>query len=200
MPENRILRRKYDRLRKAHDEGDTALAVLRARDFLTDYPDYGPAWIILGMALVSLARYQEAEAALNRAMELAPSDKQRLPLYQLGHLDRERGVFDRAADWYRRSIEAAPDDASGYIYLGGALAKQGRIREAEAAHWKGIRCPDGCVDEAYLNLGLVLRAQERFEEAAECFRKAIDLDPDYKEAKRALRDAERCIIWVEGVK
>ena len=44
-----------------------------------------------------------------------------------------------------------------------------------------------------MNLGLVLLAQERFEEAAECFREAIHLDPGYRAAKKALRDVEQCL-------
>jgi hypothetical protein len=44
-----------------------------------------------------------------------------------------------------------------------------------------------------LNLGFVLRAQERFEEAADCFREVIRRDPGYRAAKKALRDVERCL-------
>jgi tetratricopeptide (TPR) repeat protein len=56
-----------------------------------------------------------------------------------------------------------------------------------------IACPEGCIDEAYFNLGLVLRSRERFEDAAECFREAIRLDPEYRAARRALFDVEHCI-------
>ena len=50
---------------------------------------------------------------------------------------------------------------------------------------------EGCLDEAYLNLGLILLTQERFEEAAECLREAIQRDPGYRVARKALRDVER---------
>jgi tetratricopeptide (TPR) repeat protein len=46
------------------------------------------------------------------------------------------------------------------------------------------------IDEAYHNLGLVLRGQDRLVEAAECFRKAIELCADYPEAIEALQDVE----------
>ena len=70
------------------------------------------------------------------------------------------------------------------------LALKGRLREAERAHRAATRCPEGCIDEAYLNLGLVLRAQERFEEASRCLREAIRLDPKYRVAREELRDVE----------
>ena len=49
------------------------------------------------------------------------------------------------------------------------------------------------IDEAFFLLGDVFRAQERFEEAAEWFREAIKIDPEYRSAREALRDAERCL-------
>ena len=78
------------------------------------------------------------------------------------------------------------------------LAKQGRLHDAEDTHRKAVACTRGCIDEAYLNLGLILRARERFAEAAECFREALRRDPDYRAARRALRDVELCIKLEAG--
>jgi len=111
----------------------------------------------------------------------------------MGHLFQEAGDYDQAARWYQKAIIADPTDAKYYIYLGGVRAKQGRFYDAEEAHRAAIACTEGCIDEAYLNLGFVLRALERFEEAADCFREAIRLDPEYRLARRALRDVERCL-------
>jgi tetratricopeptide (TPR) repeat protein len=111
----------------------------------------------------------------------------------MGHLFRAAGNYELAATWYRKAIDADPIDATYRIYLGAVLAKQGRLHEAEEAHRAGVGCAEGCIDEAYLNLGFVLRAQERFREAAHCFREAIRLDPAYRQAQRALRDVERCM-------
>ena len=90
-----------------------------------------------------------------------------------------------------------PEDATYRIFLGGVLATQGRLHDAEEVHRLAIASVEGCIDEAYLNLGLVLRAQERFPEAADCFREAIRLDPEYRAARRALRDVERGIKWAD---
>jgi tetratricopeptide (TPR) repeat protein len=103
------------------------------------------------------------------------------------------GDFEQAAAWYRKTIETFPHDATGYVYLGCLLARQGRLLEAEEVHRAGTQCIEGCLDEAFLNLGFVLRAREQFEEAAECFREAIRQDPAYKAAKEALRDVVACI-------
>ena len=65
-----------------------------------------------------------------------------------------------------------------------------------AAHRNATRCTKGAVDEAYFNLGLVLRAQERYQEALACFEKAIELTPDYEEAIDAQRDAKKVIAYL----
>jgi tetratricopeptide (TPR) repeat protein len=187
------IRSRYQRLQRFSDGPFPALTIRYGRRILADYPEYGPAWMLVGIALVELARYEEAEQAFAKAMEHCPREKRQLPLAHMGHLFKEAGDYDQAAEWYRKAIEADPGDATYLIYLGGVLAKQGRFHEAEEAHRAAIECPEGCIDEAYLNLGFVLRARERFREAADCFREAIRLDPEYRAARCALRDVERCI-------
>ncbi|MGO9468320.1 MAG: tetratricopeptide repeat protein [Isosphaeraceae bacterium] len=43
-----------------------------------------------------------------------------------------------------------------------------------------------------MNLAHVLRAQERFDEAAAALREAIRIDPEYGDARKVLCDVERC--------
>lgn len=193
MDEEEIRQARFARVRAADDADHHSSVILRGRRYLARYPDHGYAWYLLGAALRALARYDEAEEALTNALRLCP-EKRRILLSQMGHLDEQRGEFDRAADRFREAIEAEPHHAAGYIFLGAILARQGRLHEAEEVHRTAIEtCYEGCLDEAFLNLGLVLRAQERFEEAAECFREAIHLDPGYRDARRALGDVERCL-------
>ena len=68
------------------------------------------------------------------------------------------------------------------------MAKQGKFSEAKKYHKKAIKVASDVPDEAYYNLGLILRAEERFEDACECFDKALELDPDYTIAKEARSD------------
>lgn len=157
------------------------------------FPTYGPAWYCLGRALGDLARYDEAEQALLKAIEYCPSEKLRIPFAAMALLFRAARDDDRAAQWFRRVIQSAPDHASGYIFLGGTLALQGRLAEAEAMHRRATECAEGCLDEAYLNLGFVLRAQERFEDAAIGFEEALRRDPTDRDAKRSLRDVMACL-------
>ena len=191
------IRSRYKRLQRLSDGPFPALTIRVARRFLIDYPDFGPAWLLLGIALFEMARYEEAEQAIGKGIDLWPSENLRIPLAQMGHLFQEAGDYDQAAAWYRRAIAADPENAGGHIYLGNVLARQGRLHEAEEVYRAAIRCAKGFIEEAYLNLGLVLRARERFHEAADCLREALRLDPNYREARRPLRDVEACIKWLE---
>ena len=111
----------------------------------------------------------------------------------IGTLIGWRGDDTAAQQWFQKAIDEFPGDTQGYIYLGGLLARRGRLAEAEQTHRRGTLCISGCIHEAYLNLGYILRAQERYEEAAACFQHAIDLDPEYEDAQTAKADVERAI-------
>jgi len=195
---NRLRKKLFEKIGRADDAGLVALTILRARAFLEVFPTFGPAWVRLGVALTDVARYEEAEQALLKAIEYCPPEKRRIPYGDMGDLFKASGDYDRAEHWYHKAVEAAPDHAGPYIYLGGLLALRGRLGEAEAVHRRGTLCNRGCVDEAFLNLGLDLRAQGRFAEAADCFEEAIRLDPDYRAAKWALRDVLACLRATEG--
>ena len=68
------------------------------------------------------------------------------------------------------------------------LAKQGEFAEAKRCHRRAIKLETSPPDEAYYNLGLILRAERRFAAALDAFDAAIRIDPDYSLAKCARRD------------
>jgi tetratricopeptide (TPR) repeat protein len=161
-----------------------------SKRFVADFPDFPYGWIYLGDSLYGLARYSEALRAFRRALRLCPKAKLFMVYARLGHLYSHKGNFRQAEAWYRRAIAGNPSDAGYRVFLGGLLAIAGRLREAETVHRRATLCKKGCIDEAYLNLGLVLRAQERYREALKCFRKALRLDPGYKQAKKEIADVQ----------
>jgi tetratricopeptide (TPR) repeat protein len=192
MDSYRLRESLYERLTRARDADAPALAVLRARRFLGHFPDFGPVWAMLGIDLTTLGRYEEAEQAFREALEHWPDANRRIPHLYQGHLLAAAGEPDRAAESYRRAIDEAPDHASAYISLGDVYFGQGRLAEAEESYRGATRCREGRLDEAFLDLGYVLRALQRFEDAAACFEEAIRRDPGDRNARRALRDVEAC--------
>ena len=152
MNENRVIQSRWSRLRAAYKAGLPALTVTRAREFLRDHPDCGPAWKILGSALIDLGRHAEAEGALKRAIALCPPDKVWIPLAEMGHLHKARGEFWGAAAWYGQAIKSVPDEAGGHIGLGGILARFGRLRRPrEPPHRAAPAMPAGLPPDRWVS-------------------------------------------------
>ena len=189
----------YRKMFNAWDAGECAHALELSRELLKEFPDYNIGWVLQGVILYELARYDEAEQVLHNAIQGLPLEHLKHGYIHLGHLCRERGDYDNAEKWYRKVIELDPDNAGRHIFLGMLLARKGDFSGAEASHRNAIRCSEGAVDEGYLNLGLVLRAQERYEEALKCFEQALEITPDYKEAITAKADIEKAIDYLRAL-
>ena len=183
-------RERWDEAMAAADSPALRIELLRA--FVRDFPDHGPAWHTLGRELTDVAKFDEAEQALHRAAGLIQGPRHFL-FCSFGRLFRYKGEPDVAEGWFRKATDEAPDDSMPYIYLGSILAAQGQLAEAEQVHRRGAACKECRVDEAWHNLGLVLRAQGRYDEALACFETALKLDPQYKAARLAARDVRRAM-------
>ena len=182
--------REIQQFRRAKHVGCT---VELARRYLASHPKHCVVWLYYADALYDMARYTESLAALRRAVRLWPSKMLHLVYYRFGNIHKQRGAFRLAERWYRRAIEVSPSNATYRIFLGSFLARAGRLQEAEAVHRRATRCKEGCIDEAFLNLGLVLRALERYADARKCFQRALVIDPKYKAAREELSDVEHVI-------
>jgi tetratricopeptide (TPR) repeat protein len=165
-----------------------------ARLYLAAEPDDRSALLIFGDALTSLARYAEARASYERALELSSLEQRLAPLRQLGHLYEARGEFHEAERYFREAIAAAPTDASAYVYLGALLTRSGRLEEAEDILVRGTMCVDGEISEVYYNLGLAQRGRRDYLGALDSLRHAVERDPDYALARNALADVERVLF------
>lgn len=192
MPRNEA-ESKFREIKRFHARNMPSCTLELAQRYLAAHPQRGVVWLYYADSLCAMARYNEALAALRRGLRFCPPKKVHLIYYRFGEVHRERGAFRVAERWYRRAVEACPSDATYRIFLGALLAGVGRLQEAEAIHRRATRCKEGCIDEAFLNLGLVLRALERYSDARKCFQRALDIDPKYKLARKALSDVEHVI-------
>lgn len=176
-----------DEIRSAYNRDRVSTCEALAKIWLAKNPD--DIWVVhmLAEVLYQMARYDESLKLYNEALVRFPDH--RWGIYnQIGHLYRYRSELDQAAGWYAKAIEDDPDEASSCIFLGAVKARQGKLSEAEEIHQRATTCSEGLVEEAYHNLGLVLRGQSRLVEAATCFRRALEIDPQYNEAMEALED------------
>ena len=165
--------------------------------YLEAHPDHVPILIIYASNLISLAQYSAAEAALDHAQPLAPIERLHFVLAQRGHLLEAKGDFLGAEELFMQAHKLKPDDATYLIYAGSVAFRRGDINRAQKLAGKAADCSDGCLDEAWFNLGGYLLSAKRYGDAADCYRKALEIDPDYEIARERLEDVE-LILGGEG--
>ena len=153
-----------------------------------EFPQDDVVQMTLGRLLAQLGDYAGGEAAVRRALVLAPNKVQphyflSLVLIEDGKRRERTGDKARAAQLFaeaeasaRRTLEAKPDYGFAYMALGLALQSQGRKAEAATAFEDAVRCtPEH--GEIQLRLAEALADLGRTKEAIPRFERALRLAP-----------------------
>jgi len=193
-----FLRREYER------------AAREFRDLLKDVPDDARTWSYYGICLAHVGRAAEAEAALARAISLAPASEE--TWFHLGIARALREEWEEAASAYRHAVALAPTDLVAWHRLGVALAEAGEETAAGAAFERALvlsrevpggpeaRTTDpGAADDhlqekgeregareakSWIELALSLLSLGEEDEAIAAYERAVTLDPE--RAQRSL--------------
>ncbi|WP_455388920.1 tetratricopeptide repeat protein [Petrachloros mirabilis] len=158
------------------------------RPYLEKRPDHGYAWLLYGDSLRIIGRTTEALAALSRALELAPEGKKYLACNRIAVLHEQLTSQEEAEKWHRKATDSADAAAPGWLWIlrGANLARMERFEEALDCYETAATRDEVDVDEAFLNMGKVHRAKGDYARARRCFEKALEIDPDYSQAREAL--------------
>ncbi len=122
-----------------------------------------------------MQQVQQEIAQLKKALEANPKDA--AVLGQLGDLYYDAGMFDKASDFYTRSLESSPGNPNVSTDLGICFQRLGRPDDAikqfrvsigiDPRHW-----------QSWLNLGIVSLFDKRdLKTAEEAFAKVKELNP-----------------------
>lgn len=196
-------------------------ALTQFQDLQTRAPKSAPVHQGIGQIYLHQSKLQEAEAALSKAITLDPSSWVSHNLLGLVYDQEERHTDAIAA--YRAALAVHPRDPGVLNNLGLAYALSGdheeAIRAYEQAAATGAASPKlynnlgiayahrqryaealdafkKATDEprAYNNLGVTLLGIGQAKQAAACFEKAIELNPQYYEkATENLRKAQQAV-------
>lgn len=118
-------------------EGDAAAALTAQERLAAAFPSSWRAQHLYGRRLASFQRYDEAEAVLERATELAPDRPAPFELLGWTRLELRKDP-SRALTPIMRWAELSPLDAKAHRFLGVSLALNSRFPEAEAALRKSL--------------------------------------------------------------
>ena len=164
-----------------HDLGLACLEVGRIPDAIAalqravaSNPRYTDAYFRLGIALEKLGDIGGAIVAYDRATELLPSLSEAwfragALVYTLGHRDEAIGCFRRAA-------ATGGNTSFGRLGKARALLTEDRNQEAELVLRKTVACDPGNAMAQDL-LGNLLSEFGSFDEARECFQRAVTIAP-----------------------
>ncbi|MFM1823632.1 MAG: hypothetical protein RI967_1898 [Planctomycetota bacterium] len=178
------------------DEAAADLAVA-----LRVQPGHPTALLNQGILDVKAGRFEEAFERLTVASKALPDEPALFGA--LGDACRALGRPADAVDAYGRAGLYATSDARYPILRANALAELGEFeRAAEGfarAEAVAAKAGDGALRaSALFNLGNMRFRQERYREAADAYRRALEASPDHAGAAKWLREAEEAAVEAEA--
>ncbi|MGI8510914.1 MAG: tetratricopeptide repeat protein [Gemmatimonadaceae bacterium] len=147
-----------------------------------------------GWSKISLGDYEGAEQALQRAMELAPTNAEGQSL--LGWAQMLQDKLDAALLNFQYVLAREPANALARINVGYICLKKGIFGEAIEHLSKALRQNEDARARLYANfyLGLVYTEREMYDDAQIFFERSIKLGPNLVEAYFELGHA----LWLSG--
>jgi tetratricopeptide (TPR) repeat protein len=136
-----------------------------------------------------------AERLYRRIMKLDPEDP--AASYNLANLFRANGRVIEAEASYRAAIAADPEFAEAWYNLADLLDEQGRADEAILCLKRAIGADPSYAD-AVFNLALFLQRLGQHVQAAQWWRRYLELDSSSLWAARARRALKFCEIQIAG--
>jgi tetratricopeptide (TPR) repeat protein len=133
-----------------------------------------------GLAALQAKQYAEAATLLKEAADKDPT--QHVIFANLGEAYSGARKYEEAIGAYNKAIELKPDEFGYYNNLGIAYGSAGKIDEAIKTLTKAGEINPTQAPQAFYNLGAVLTNRGRSKEAADAFKKAIELKPDMSQA------------------
>src|SRR5882672_7064020 len=191
-----------------HDLGLACLEVGRVSDAVAalqravaSNPRYGDAYFRLGIALEKLGDIRGAIVAYDQATALLPSLTE--AWFRAGALVHTLGHRGEAIGCFRRAAATGGKTSFGRLGKARALLTEDRNQEAELVLRKTLALdPNNAM--AHDLLGNLLSEFGRFDEARECFQRAISIAPllagsyyDLVRSRRVTRDDDSLVQRME---
>lgn len=171
-------------------ENNLAEAQQEFRTVLSLTPERVEARMLLGEALLRAKNYTQALRECQAALAKAPQNARNMS--NIGWIYYQLKRSDDAVLWLQKARRLKPHDPRTNQRLGMVLAAQKKYNEALEAFRQG-----GDEAQAFNNIGVFYYLEGRYEEAARCFQKALDLRPTYYEEAKA--NLDKALAHIRGV-
>ena len=128
--------------------GDRPAAIAAFRRAANANPGNGPLCVRLGLLLKDSGKWAEALAEFENAVAAAPEygaawREKGIAQNKLYHQAKKPAGMPNGLDAFARAIELSPDDYDAHASLGGALKREGQLKEALAQYEEATRVSRG---------------------------------------------------------
>lgn len=172
---------------RASQDGSEAAVEFLSRAIEAD-PQFVAAQYALGVVHQNLGNRWKANAQFRASAQLDPTYAE--PYKALGdvYLTAPRRLFEEAIKAYAKAIDLRPFYADAHVGLGDALAAKGEVDPAVAAYQRGVE-HNPMNAKVHVSLGKLYYAEKGlYYESVSAYKKAIDLDPAYLDARMGLAE------------
>jgi tetratricopeptide (TPR) repeat protein len=180
------VRGRHASYRGTQDASEAAVEFL-SRAIEAD-PQFVAAQYALGVVHQNLGNRWKAAAQFRASAQLDPTFAE--PYKALGdlYLTAPRRLFEEAIKAYAKAIELRPFYAEAHVGLGDALAAKGDVDQAVSAYQKGLEF-NPMNAKVHVSLGKIYYSEKGlYYESVIAYKKAIDLDPAYLDARMGLAE------------
>jgi tetratricopeptide (TPR) repeat protein len=166
------------------ENGDTVRAINDFRSAVEADPSYYEAYMQLGI-LYQLKNDPISEGYFTNAIKLRPNSEE--ALYGRGLWYQEHDKLDKAIQDYTSIVQINPKNKNAHFNLGYIHHIYLKIYPEAAKHYSNAILADPKYAEAYYNRGLCLEAVGNTSDAANDFRMAMTIRPNYVVAEEGLK-------------
>jgi tetratricopeptide (TPR) repeat protein len=183
MPHDPLLVGLFQDAVSRQAQGDAGGALLAYRRLQRRFPGFADAWANACTILTGMGRLDEAVAAGERALELDPDNG--VALLRTAEAHRELNDAAGALRCYQRLLRLDPGHVPAMIRTAETLVTVGLFDQALAMYDAAVRCEPA---NAYVRVrrGLEKRNGMDFAGAEADFLRALELDPDNRDARLEL--------------
>lgn len=148
------------------------------RTVIKSQPQDAQVMYLLGIIYGQLGNYDSSMQYLKRSLQLNPSDAN--IYFALGLITQLSGGSDESIDYFQKSLSLSPNNSEACKHLGNIFKEREQFDGAVIYYQKALQIDPkpADVDTVYHNLGMSFQAKGLVSEAIECYRKAIQANPD----------------------
>lgn len=141
-------------------------------------PTNSEAYFNLAAALESVARYDEAISAYEKALDLNPNSS--IALFRVGVAFHNMRLNKSAIAYFEQALKLKPQNADYWYHLAVVQMDEKMIQEALNSVEKALAFRPDFADAYYIQ-GLLLRRREKLSESISAFKKVTELNPAFRD-------------------